>query len=257
MSEVIVLQPGEIDESMLVPLWCRAQCRVLYPQLGIGEADAAILSHLRADFSAARQSEPLLYALRQAALTGIAREFLDAHPDGTLIDLGCGLDASLRLVDNGRCRMVYADTPEVIALRNRLIPPLWRETYLAADALDVGSLAGIDAPGGVLVLMAGLVCHLPEAAVSSLLSGLAGLFPGGEAAFDGLGGAARLFSSGMGVKSYLPGAAALSGLRGMRAVRALKSLPANFSTLPRGKRFKLCLLLGTGVLKLYSCRFDA
>ena len=153
--------------------------------------------------------------------------------------------------------MVYADTPEVIALRNRLIPPLWRETYLAADALDLNSLAGIDAPGGVLVLMAGLVCHLQEDAVRTLLSGLAGLFPGGEAAFDGLGGAARLFSSGMGVKSYLPDAGTLSGLRGMSSVRALKTLPENFSTLPRGKRFKLRMLLGTGVLRLYSCRFDA
>ena len=43
----------------------------------------------------------------------------------------------------------------------------------------------------------------------------------------------------------------------MSSVRALKTLPANFSTLPRGKRFKLRLLLGTGVLRLYSCRFDA
>ena len=59
-------------------------------------------------------------------------------------------------------------------------------------------------------MMAGLVCHLQEDAVRTLLSGLAGLFPGGEAAFDGLGGAARLFSSGMDVKSYLPDAGTLS-----------------------------------------------
>lgn len=257
MSEITVLRPGELDETTLVPLWCRAQCRVLYPELGVGEADAAILSHLRADFSAARQSEPLLYALRQLALTGIAREFLREHPGGTLIDLGCGLDTSLRLVDNGRCRMVYADLPEVIALRRKLIPPEERETYLAADALDARSLEGIDARGGALILMAGLLCHLPEGGVHTLLTGLAGLFPGGTAAFDGLGGAARLFSSGMGVQSYLPGAAALSRWSGIESVQAVKALPESFKTLPRGKRLKLRMLLGSGVLRLYSCRLEA
>ena len=256
MSEPLALHHGDADPSMLIPLWCRAQCRVLYPALGVGEADAEIISGIRADFSLARRSEPLLYALRESLAAGSLGEYLSEHPDAVLIDLGCGLDSALRLADNGRCRMVYADLPGNVGLRRALLPERERETYISCAAPDLSPLAGIDASGGACVLMCGLLCHLTEPDVRALFRSLAELFPGGAAVFDGLGGVSRLFG-GIDVKSRLPGPRATARMEGIASVEALARLPENYAVLPAAKRAKLSALLRLGVLRMYSCTLEA
>ncbi len=252
MSEMPVIASPDLWQT-LVPLWCRAQCCVLYPYLGVGALDAEIISRLRADFSVARQSEPLLYALRQDVMLSRVRRCLDKHPEAVLVDLGCGLDTLLRRADNGRCRMIYVDTPEVMRLRAALLPPGERETYIAGDARNLSSLEGLDASGGACVVMSGLLCHLGPEENRALLRALAVLFPGCTAVFDGLGRLSRPLSGGMGIRSRLPGESGLRRWDGVESAEAVKRLPESYSALPRLKRAKLRTLLALGVLRLYDC----
>ena len=73
MADIIFPDALPLD-SLAIPLWCRAQCRVLYPELGVGAADEELIARIRADFSVARRSEPLLYALRPVSYTHLGAQ---------------------------------------------------------------------------------------------------------------------------------------------------------------------------------------
>lgn len=243
-----LFDPGGPASTLLVPLWCRARCALEYPSLGVGEEDARLLRALRGDFSAARGSDCLLYALREKLMLAAAGRFLAGRPDAALVDLGCGLDTLLRRVP-GTGERVYVDLPEVMELRARLLPPEPGERYIAADLRAPEPLGGIGRAGG-FVIMAGLLCHLPDGAGAALLASLAGAFPGGGAAFDGIFAAAR---GGMPL-SRLPGRAALVREGYFASLTRAKKLPRGFEAVPAAERLKLSALLNTGALRFYEAR---
>ena len=71
--------------------------------------------------------------MRQNDLAWEVRDYLNAHPRAAVINLGCGLDNTGRACDNGRCSIWNIDLPDVIELRDRLLPPGEREKNLAFD----------------------------------------------------------------------------------------------------------------------------
>ena len=50
--------------------------------------------------------------------------------------LGCGLDNTGRACDNGRCKIYNLDFPDVIALRQQLLPAGEREQNIPCDLKD-------------------------------------------------------------------------------------------------------------------------
>ena len=256
MSEVLNFAPGSAAATLLVPLWCRARCAAEYPALGVGAADALLLKGVRADFSAARQADCTLYALRETLMLAAAWRYLGEHPGAALIDLGCGLDTVLRRAGGELTRRYYVDLPEVIALREKLLPPLPGETYIPADLRAGGWEGRIDAPDGAFFLMGGLLGHFERDEALHLLAALAERFPGGGAAFDGVSALSlALGGRSAGLKSALPNPAALGRTGCFAQLRRVRALPEVFSSLPAGHRLKLGLLMGTGALDFFEARF--
>ncbi|MEJ3750160.1 class I SAM-dependent methyltransferase [Actinomycetes bacterium KLBMP 9797] len=123
-------------------------------------------------------------ALRHRRFDHEVRRFLDRHPDGTVVALGEGLETQFWRVDNGRVRWVGVDLPEVIALRDRLLPASPRRTSVAGSVHDDDWFAAIDPSRGVLVTAQGLLMHLDRADAHRLIARCAERFPGGTLVFD-------------------------------------------------------------------------
>ena len=66
-------------------------------------------------------------AMRQNDLAYEVRDYLKTHPTAAVVNLGCGLDSTGRTCDNGSCRIYNLDFPDVIAVRNELLPAGERE----------------------------------------------------------------------------------------------------------------------------------
>ena len=66
-------------------------------------------------------------AMRQNDLAWEVRAYLKTHPCAAVVNLGCGLDNTGRACDNGRCKIYNLDFPDVIALRQQLLPAGERE----------------------------------------------------------------------------------------------------------------------------------
>ena len=88
--------------------------------------------------------------MRQNDLAIEVREYLKCHPNAAVVNLGCGLDSAGRACDNGKCKLYNLDFPDVIAVRNELLPAREREENIPCDLNDTSWFERIDASGGAV-----------------------------------------------------------------------------------------------------------
>ena len=88
--------------------------------------------------------------MRQNDLAWEVRNYLKTHPSAAVVNLGCGLDNTGRACDNGRCKIYNLDFPDVIALRQQLLPAGEREQNIPCDLKDPAWFDKIDASGGAV-----------------------------------------------------------------------------------------------------------
>src|SRR5579871_3410358 len=179
---------GSVQKTMLLPLWGRAvETRKPHPML-VDQAAARIAVEIGIDFAdlAARMSfvTQLAWVVRCIHTDRTLGSFLARHPDATVVNMGCGLDTTFERVDNGRVQWFDLDMPDVIALRQTLIPETARRRFLAASLLDPAWLDRIDRDRPVFLFAMGVFYYIPEERLKALLQMIAGRLPSAELLFD-------------------------------------------------------------------------
>jgi O-methyltransferase involved in polyketide biosynthesis len=106
------------------------------------------------------------------------RRFLERHPDGVCINLGCGLDASfeqLASADDGRFMWIDIDLPAVIAIRRRFFAETSRRKIIAADITSPTLFASLpwETARPAIVVAEGVLYFLRRAQVESIFRALA------------------------------------------------------------------------------------
>lgn len=186
------IEKNTVQETLVIPLYGRKLCTDLFPNLFRDEKAVELIDRIDYDFSAlerrsrsfAHRFGALEVAMRENDLMIEAKEYLKDHPRASLVNLGCGLDQTAENCDNGECRIYNLDLPDVIAVRNDLLPETGRIRNIAADLNDLSWFDGIDAENGVCFLAAGVFYYFKTVDVRKLLCAMAGRFPGGKLVFD-------------------------------------------------------------------------
>ncbi|MYT29648.1 class I SAM-dependent methyltransferase [Streptomyces sp. SID8354] len=124
------------------------------------------------------------HALRVRMFDAVVRDFLAAHPYGTVVQLAEGLETQFWRCDNGHAQWLGVELPETAELRRSLLPDSERRRTLACSALDLSWRDEIDPSRGVLITAQGLLMYLQPRQVRDLLAGCAEAFPGGALVFD-------------------------------------------------------------------------
>ncbi|MFJ7151584.1 class I SAM-dependent methyltransferase [Streptomyces sp. NPDC100445] len=112
------------------------------------------------------------------------RQFLSRHPRAVVVTLGEGLDTQFWRVDDGRLRWIGVDLPEVVRLRQRLMPPSDRVTHVACSVLDPHWMEQVPRDGPLLITAQGLFMYLRPRQVTELLRACARRYPGDTMIFD-------------------------------------------------------------------------
>lgn len=130
--------------------------------------------------------------MRQGDLAFEVRDYLSTHPKAAVVNLGCGLDQTGRACDNGQCYIYNIDLPDVMVVREALLPTEEREKNLAADLNDFSWFDAIDTPAedGAVFFAAGVFYYFRTKQVRALCAAMAERFPGGRLVFDAAGQAA-------------------------------------------------------------------
>ena len=186
------IEKNTVQETLIIPLYARKMCSELYPALYRDESALQLVQAVDYDFSALeKKSRSLMQrfgclevAMRQRDLAWEVRDYLRAHPTAAVVNLGCGLDSTGRHCDNGRCRIYNLDLPDVIAVRNALLPAGEREENIPCDLNDTAWFSKIDASGGAVFLAAGVFYYFLRERVKTLVQAMEKAFPGGVLVFD-------------------------------------------------------------------------
>lgn len=172
---------GGVAETLLIPVWARAEETVRPDGLVRDVWALRLRDGLDYDFGrmAGGWKTQLGIAIRTWLLDRTVAAYLARHPAGTVVTLGCGLDARPLRLDNGLARWIDLDLPEAAALRREVLPTGLRHDLLAGSALDLGWLDAVEASPPPLFLAEGLFMYLPEDGLRRLLAAMAERFPGG------------------------------------------------------------------------------
>ena len=186
------IEKNTVQETLIIPLYSRKLCSELYPNIYRDETAVRLINEIDYDFSVAEKNSRSLMqrfgalevAMRQNDLAWEVRDYLKDHPKAAVVNLGCGLDSTGRSCDNGSCKIYNLDFPDVIAVRNELLPASEREINIPCDLNDTKWFEKIDASGGAIFFASGVFYYFLTKQVKALVQAMADTFPGGVLAFD-------------------------------------------------------------------------
>ena len=179
-------QLGDIQETLFIPLAARArETTRKHPVLRDPKAVDMVAS---IDFDTqkyARGYGGLATLVRTVILDYWVRRFMAAHPDGTVVELGTGLNTRFDRVDNGSIQWFDLDLPDTIELRRRFFEDTGRRRMISASVLDDDWIAQVSSsPGPYFFVTEGVLVYLPEDDVRRALTRVATRFPGALIALD-------------------------------------------------------------------------
>ena len=186
------IEKNTVQETLIIPLYGRKVCSEHFPKLFKDPEAERICSMLDYDFaekgkkmeSAVGLFGALEVAQRQYDLAYEVKEYLKNHPDASVVNLGCGLDDTFRKCDNGKCKGYNIDMPDVIAVRNELLPESDRERNLSYDLNDDSWMNEIDGSNGTVFFASGVFYYFRTEDLKVLFQKMAKRFPGAAIVFD-------------------------------------------------------------------------
>ena len=180
-----------VSETLLIPLYMRAKesrrgekaiirdpvAERLVEQIpyDYSKFDGAVLSEVGCN-------------VRAWYLDNVVRDYVRSHVNPIIVNLGCGFDArTQRTTIESSARYYSIDLPEVIAARDRLLPPAENETYVPGSMFDekwMAELKSANPEAEFLFIAEGVVMYFREDEIKSLFQKLLKHFPGCEIWFD-------------------------------------------------------------------------
>ena len=189
------IEKNTVQETLVIPLYARLICSRHYPYLFTDPEAERICTMLDYDFAdkQKKMESPvglfgaLEVAQRQYDLQWEVKYYLKSHPQAAVVNLGCGLDDTFRKCDNGLCHGYNIDLPDVIAIRNELIPAGEREVNLAFDLNDEAWMDAVDASNGAVFFASGVFYYFRTDQIRKLFVRMAERFGGAMLVFDTCG----------------------------------------------------------------------
>jgi len=127
--EKIRIEKNTVQETLIIPLYGRKMCSEKFPELYTDVFAERLCERLDYDFSELeKKKNSFLYefgaleaAMRQLDMMWEIKDYLGKYPKAAVVNLGCGLDETGKACDNGLCRIVNIDFPDIISVREQLI----------------------------------------------------------------------------------------------------------------------------------------
>lgn len=184
------IQKNSVQETLMIPLYGRKLAMDMYPENFADHDCQRLIEWIEYDCPKQRKIKDkigaIMGATRQYDLAAVCREYLAEHPKACVVNLGCGLDTTFRQVDNGAAKGYNMDFPDVIAVREQLLPETEREKNIAGDLKDTSWFSKLDyrQEDGAVFFASGVFYYFKREDVKKLLCSMAEHFPGGKLVFD-------------------------------------------------------------------------
>ncbi len=189
MNKKIKIKKGNIQETLLLPLWGRAfETQKNKPRL-IDKKALEIINQLDYDFSIIAKTQSMSqhgWVARSLHTDKMALDFIQKHPEATIVNIGCGLDTTFSRIDNGKIMFYELDLPDVIELRKNFYKDSERHKSIASSFLDTKWFKEIAVQDDLLFLAGGVLYYFEEAQIREFFVKVADYFKKCDFYFDSL-----------------------------------------------------------------------
>jgi len=126
--------------------------------------------------------------LRTAFFDVLVRDFLQQHADGTVVEIGAGLNTRFERLDNGRVHWYDLDLPDIVDIRRDFFVDSERRVTLAASVLDPEWIETVHrSPPPYFLVAETVFVYLEEERVKAALRQIASGLPQVTIALDTVG----------------------------------------------------------------------
>jgi len=189
----IKIDLGTVQETLMIPLWARAEeTRKSHPIINDPYAKD-IVAKIEYDFSkigsGQTKSHQLVWPIRAYNFDDSVQKFLAHNTNSAVVNIGAGLDTTFQRIDDGRVLWINLDLPDVVTLRQKLIPDSEREITIAKSVFDytwINDIAHLIKGRTVLFMAAGVFCYFERFEIESLFRKLADTYPSAHVLFDAM-----------------------------------------------------------------------
>ena len=189
MEQKIKITKGTVQETLLLPLWGRAyEAQKDNPRL-IDKKAVECIKAIDYDFSDIEKTQSMSqpgWVARSLHTDRLALDFIEQHPEATIVNIGCGLDTTFSRIDNGKITFYELDLPDVIELRRHFHDESERHISIASSFLDTKWFEKIEVRDGLLFLAGGVLYYFEEEQIKAFFSQVADYFGPCDFYFDSL-----------------------------------------------------------------------
>ena len=176
---------GAVQQTLFIPLAARARAAQRRQPLLRDPKAVEIAGSVEIDAKYGRGAGGSVTVLRTVLMDAWVRDFLAAHPAGTVVEIGTGLNSRFERVDNGQAHWIDLDLPDSIELRRKFFADSGRRRMVAASVTGEEWLPIVaQRPGPYFFVADGVLVYLTEEQVTTLLTRIRNHFPNARIALD-------------------------------------------------------------------------
>ncbi|HUI30823.1 MAG TPA: class I SAM-dependent methyltransferase [Candidatus Acidoferrales bacterium] len=188
MTEKTSVRLGDVQKTLLLPLWGRAVEAMKVRPLLVDRTATGIIDKIDYDFSTLTKNisdiTQLAWIARSLLIDRLVSSFLNKYPGASIVNIGCGLDTTFDRIDNGSIRWYDLDLADVIDLRRKFIPESERRKFIASSFLDADWFKRLEKEEHILFIAAGVYYYFEKSQIRKFFLKVADAFPGSEMVFD-------------------------------------------------------------------------
>jgi len=192
-NQNIKIDLGPVQETLMLPLWARARETEKDNPVVCDTYAKNMVERIDYDFSQIEEGPAAdhqgVWAIRAYNFDNIIEAFLANNSKAIVVNIGAGLDTTFQRVDDGTVLWVNIDLPDVVAMREKLIPDSEREMTISKSIFDFTWIDDISrwTEGRFILFMAsGVLCYFEAQEVEILFRKLAETYPSSHVIFDSM-----------------------------------------------------------------------
>lgn len=187
MKSKIKVQLDDVQKTLFMPVWARAVETQKKKPLLIDKTALRIVDTVDFDFEIMSRNvsdiSQIAWIARCMRFDDVIVNFIKHHPDGTIINIGCGLDTTYERIGNSSVTWFDLDLPDVIALRRQFLDESAKRKFISGSFLDNTWFDNLP-KNDLLFISTGVFVYFEESAIQNFFINMSDVFPGSEWFFD-------------------------------------------------------------------------
>ena len=188
MSGKIKVELGPLQQTLFMPLWARAMETQKETPLLIDSKAVGIIESVDYDFSLfnknLKEINIISWISRCRKYDEIINRFIIENPNGTIVNIGCGMDTYYERAINSSVQWFELDLPEVIELKLKFFEETENRKFISESFLNTKWFEQVLPKERVLFISAGVFCYFEESIIKDFFIKIANYFPCAELLFD-------------------------------------------------------------------------